>query len=81
VTGHDEHEAVAPLERALAMLQGGTGDPLDLADVRLELAQAIAATDRKRALVLATAARDEYAKQHIDDGRAEAQQLLAKLSH
>jgi hypothetical protein len=62
------------------MLQGGTGDPLDLADVRLELAQAIAATDRKRALSLANAALAEYVKQHIDDGRAEAQHLVAKLS-
>jgi tetratricopeptide (TPR) repeat protein len=80
VMAHKERDAVEPLERALAMLQDGSGDPLDLADVRLELAQAIATTDKKRAVALATAARDEYAKQHIDDGLAEARQLVAKLS-
>ncbi len=56
-----QRDQAAPLlERAVAMRARDPSDATDLADSRFALAQAIAATDRGRALTLATAARDVY---------------------
>jgi hypothetical protein len=53
---------VAPLTRALAIRQADPGDGLELAEVRFALAQAIVGSDRARAIVLATQARDAWSK-------------------
>jgi hypothetical protein len=54
--------AIAPLTRALELRQADPGDGLELAEVRFALAQALVSTDRARALVLATQARDAWSK-------------------
>jgi tetratricopeptide (TPR) repeat protein len=53
-------DAVAPLERALAIRKQGSR-PVELADVELSLAGAVFATDPARARTLATSARDAFA--------------------
>jgi serine/threonine protein kinase/Tfp pilus assembly protein PilF len=59
---HRLAEAKAPLERSLAIYQSQGVEPLRLADVQFALARALPASDRKRAIALATQARDAYAK-------------------
>jgi eukaryotic-like serine/threonine-protein kinase len=59
---HAAAAASLPLSRALAIRQADPGDGVELAEVRFALAQAIVATDRPRALALATQARDAWAK-------------------
>jgi tetratricopeptide (TPR) repeat protein/tRNA A-37 threonylcarbamoyl transferase component Bud32 len=54
--------AVAPLERALAMLSERRGDPGVLAVVRFALARALPASASKRAIPLARAAREAFAR-------------------
>jgi eukaryotic-like serine/threonine-protein kinase len=57
--GHVER-ARPLLERAVAMREHDKTDATDLAESRFALATAIAATDRPRAITLATAAREAY---------------------
>jgi tetratricopeptide (TPR) repeat protein len=55
--------AIALLERALTLRGGGRGNPLEIADTRFWLAQALwdAGRDRARAVDLAQRSRDAYA--------------------
>jgi hypothetical protein len=55
-------DAVAPLERALALREKNNGDPNELAESRFALARALwdANEDRARARSLAGAAEDAY---------------------
>jgi tetratricopeptide (TPR) repeat protein len=72
-------DAIAVLERSLAIEIRGEGDPVDLADVRMQLALALEG-DQKRALELATLALDTYTKLKLAEPRAEAAALVTKLS-
>jgi hypothetical protein len=55
--------AMAPLERALTIGEAEPGDGLELADVRFALTKALWQTgERARAVVLATQARETFAK-------------------
>jgi tetratricopeptide (TPR) repeat protein len=72
-------DAVAPLQRAYDVLKTGSGDPLDLADVELQLAYAFENTQRPRALDFAKAALAEYDKQQVAEARDEAKALIARL--
>ncbi len=69
-------EAIAPLERALALRTGEAIDPFDLGDTKLALARALwdSNRDRPRAVELARGARQAY----IDAGpeRSEAKDFV-----
>jgi serine/threonine protein kinase len=60
--GRSTAAAAAALARALRIMESEPENPLDLARVRFELAQALATTDGARSRALATQARDAFAK-------------------
>ena len=65
-------EALALLERALAIRTRKDVDPVDLGELRFALARAVAPVDRDRALVLASEARSDYS----DSGDADTVQVI-----
>jgi hypothetical protein len=72
-------EARAPLERALALRNGREADPALLAETRFALAQALwASGEHRRAVDLATTARQEYAK--TSTGARDADKVAAWLA-
>ncbi|HWB75411.1 MAG TPA: hypothetical protein VG755_10650, partial [Nannocystaceae bacterium] len=75
-------EAIAPIERALALREAKKLDPLELARTKFSLARALMAAgrDRDRALVLARAAVAEYRTlgPRSDDWLTDAEKWLAK---
>ena len=71
------HEAVLFLERALDIAESAQVPPKDAAQVRFNLARAIAGTDPRRAETLARSAREAYVAMRAD---AEAERVDAWLA-
>ena len=78
---HHPREAVRQLERALALRRGDANPTEMLADIELTLAQALDAQhgDRRRARMLATRARDQWAAAGQDQRARAAATLLTQL--
>ena len=75
IARHNAAAATVPLERALALREAEPDDGVELAEVRLALAEALGSGNRPRAVALATQARDVFVK-----GGARLAPLLAEAN-
>ena len=76
--------AVAPLSRAVGILERKTGNVLELAKARFDLARALATSDAARSRALASQAKDAYTNAATPLGVARAEEIsawLARASH
>jgi eukaryotic-like serine/threonine-protein kinase len=82
--GHAIATAVAPLSRAVGILEKKTGKGLDLAKARFGLARALATSDAGRSRMLASQAKDAYVSAATPLGAKRAEEIsawLARASH